>query len=283
MKYTSTALLITLMLTSSIYSTQWFVIVAGSKGYGNYRHQADSCHAYQIAKKHGVPEDHIIHFAYDDIAHNLRNPFPGKIFNKPDGDDVYDGCVIDYKKHEVTPKHYLDVIKGNVTDKTPKVLKSTANDDVFLNFADHGAPGLVAFPSHYLYATDLLAAIQYMHDNKMYKRLVYYMEACESGSMFANLKDNLNVYAATAANASESSWGTYCSPDDKVQGKHIHSCLGDLFSVTWMEDTDQNISGETLADQFQHILKRVVKSHPQQFGDKSWLTDTVSSWIGTKG
>lgn len=78
-----------------------------------------------------------------------------------------------------------------------------------------------------------------MHDNKMYKELVFYLEACESGSMFDGiLKDNINIYAITAANPDESSWGTYCYPDDKINGTHINSCLGDLFSVNWMEDSD---------------------------------------------
>ena len=44
-----------------------------------------------------------------------------------------------------------------------KVLSSTANDTVFLNFADHGASGLIAFPNEYLYANDLLAAFDTMH------------------------------------------------------------------------------------------------------------------------
>mgnify|MGYP001810911594 CR=1 FL=1 len=35
-----------------------------------------------------------------------------------------------------------------------------------------------------------------------------YMEACESGSMFEGLlEDNIHIYATTAANAHESSWG----------------------------------------------------------------------------
>ena len=48
----------------------WAVLVAGSNQYYNYRHQADTCHAYQILKKNGIPEDHIIHLAYDDIANS---------------------------------------------------------------------------------------------------------------------------------------------------------------------------------------------------------------------
>jgi len=71
--------------------------------------------------------------------------------------------------------------------------------------------------------------------------MVLYIEACESGSMFEGiLATNINVYATTAANSIESSWGTYCSPDDSVDGKHIGSCLGDLYSVNWMEDSDSS-------------------------------------------
>jgi legumain len=62
--------------------------------------------------------------------------------------------------------------------------------------------------------------------------MVLYIEACESGSMFKNLlPNNLNVYATTAANAEESSYATYY--DDELD-----TYLGDLYSVSWMEDSD---------------------------------------------
>jgi legumain len=41
--------------------------------------------------------------AFDDIAHNSENPFPGKMYNKPNGEDVYTGCKIDYKGADVNP------------------------------------------------------------------------------------------------------------------------------------------------------------------------------------
>merc|ERR1719194_166660 len=87
---------------ASASAAHWAVIMAGSNTYGNYRHQADACHAYHIVKKNGVPESNIILLAYDDIANNSRNPFPGKIFHKPDGPDVYAGCKISYKGKDVT-------------------------------------------------------------------------------------------------------------------------------------------------------------------------------------
>ena len=69
----------------------WAVLVAGSRGWDNYRHQADVCHAYQVLHGHGVPEDNIIVMMYDDIAYHQSNPYQGEIFNTPNGSDVYQG------------------------------------------------------------------------------------------------------------------------------------------------------------------------------------------------
>jgi len=44
---------------------------------------------------------------------------------------------------------------------------------VFVNFADHGAPGLVAFPLGVLKVGQLQNAINYMHKNKKYKKVCY--------------------------------------------------------------------------------------------------------------
>ncbi|PQQ17126.1 vacuolar-processing enzyme [Prunus yedoensis var. nudiflora] len=63
----------------------WKVLVAGAKGYGNYRHQ-----------KGGLKDENIIVFMYDDIAFDKRHPRPGVIINKPNGTDVYNGVPKDY-------------------------------------------------------------------------------------------------------------------------------------------------------------------------------------------
>lgn len=135
-----------------------------------------------------------------------------------------------------------------MTGGNGRVLESTADDNVFVNFADHGGTGLIAFPNEYLWADDLIAGLKEMASNNMFKKLTFYLEACESGSMFdGRLPDNLNIYATTAANPYESSWGCYCPPDDSVDGKSIGSCLGDLYSVNWMEDSDSvDVQQETL-------------------------------------
>jgi legumain len=47
--------------------------------------------------------DNIITFMYDDIADNVSNPYPGQIFNNPEGPNVYEGIRIDYRGRDVTP------------------------------------------------------------------------------------------------------------------------------------------------------------------------------------
>ena len=101
----------------------WAVLVAGSNTYANYRHQADICHAYQVVRAKGIPADHIITMAYDDVASSAENPFPGKLFNKPTaegvaGTDVYAGCAIDYRGKYVTPETFIKVLTGDNSTAT---------------------------------------------------------------------------------------------------------------------------------------------------------------------
>lgn len=112
-----------------------------------------------------------------------------------------------------------------------------------------------------------------------FAKLVFYLETCESGSMFQKLPNNTKIYALSAANPSESSWGTYCSPDDVVQGKHINSCLGDLFSVNFMEDIDKGNVDQTLSSQFEVVKKLTTKSHVMQWGDLSFQSDSIGDYV----
>merc|ERR1712023_241624 len=92
-----------------------------------------------------------------------------------------------------------------------------------------------------------------------------------------------NVYALSASNPTESSWGSYCGSEAMVNGKSINSCLGDLFSVNWMEDSDAvDITQEQLSDQFQTVKTKTTKSKVMQWGDLSFQSDKVSEFQGDK-
>ncbi|KAI3971304.1 hypothetical protein MKX01_008148 [Papaver californicum] len=192
--------------------TRWAVLVAGSRGYGNYRHQADVCHAYQLLRKGGLKEENIVVFMYDDIATSDLNPKPGVIINHPQGQDVYAGV--------------------------PKVL---------------------------------------------------YIEACESGSIFEGLMpEDLNIYVTTASNAEESSWGTYCPGMDPPPPPEYITCLGDLYSIAWLEDSEtHNLKKETIKEQYESVKYRTSNyntynagSHVMEYGNRSIKAETLYLYQG---
>lgn len=257
----------------------WVLLVAGSNGWFNYRHQADICHAYQIVSSHGVPDDHIIVMMYDDIAWNKQNPTPGIIINHPNGTDVYHGVPRDYVCQNVNPDLFLQVLKGEKIDTafgTGKTLKSGPNDNVFVYFADHGAKGLVGFGENLLKATDLNMAIREMYHAKKYKKMVFYVEACESGSMFKDLlSPSMNVFATTASNSTTSSYACYFDPARKT-------FLGDVYSIKWLEDSDkENIQKETLEKQYRIVKKETNTSMVMEFGDMSISKLPVGDFQGS--
>ena len=271
-------------------TNHWAVIVAGSRGWYNYRHQADTLHAYQIVKGNGIPDDHIILMNYDDIANATQNKFKGKMFNAPtkagvEGTDVYGGARIDYTGKAVSHTNLIKVFLGDESAGGP-VLKSDENSKIFFFFDDHGAPGYVAMPHSELTALQLVETVTQMKAKKMFKEMVMYIETCESGSMFSPYDQNytdLNVYALSAANPHESSWGTYCRPNDTVDGKELGTCLGDLFSVSWMEDTVASGSaGKSLHDQFLHVQKLTTRSHVMEWGDKTISSQNILNFQSNK-
>merc|ERR1712100_147000 len=107
-----------------------------------------------------------------------------------------------------------------------------------------------------------------------------YLETCESGSMFEDMNIP-GIYALSASNPTESSWGSYCGTEAKVNGKSINSCLGDLFSVSWMEDADAvDTTQESLDENFQTVHTLTTRSEVMQWGDVTYTDDKMSEFIG---
>ncbi|GFP88051.1 vacuolar-processing enzyme gamma-isozyme [Phtheirospermum japonicum] len=277
--------------------TRWAVLVAGSHHYLNYRHQADVCHAYQILKRGGLEDKHIIVFMYDDIAHNSENPKPSTIVNKPNGTNVYYKVPKDYVGHQVTADNLYAVILGNktaVNGGSRKVVKSGPNDHIFIFFSGHGSPGILGMPNApYIIANDLIKVLKMKHQFGTYKSLVFYLEACEGGSIFEGLlPEGMNIYATTASNSTELSWATYCEEEEAYCEEEYDTCLGDLYSVSWMEDSDKhNRKIETLRQQYQRVKKltavgvehnRSYSSHVMQYGDVKLSVETLSVYMGEK-
>ncbi|CAG2175142.1 unnamed protein product, partial [Oppiella nova] len=269
----------------------WVVLCAGWKGYqgGGYSIQANVYHAYQVIHAQGIPDENIIVMHYDDLAYHKSNPTPGIVVQKVNGTDVYKGVPKDYTGDEVTPKNFLGVLKGDpeLVKKGKRVVNSGPNDNVFVYFIDHGGPDIVSFPRGYLYGEELVAALKDMHQSKRFAKLVFYLEACESGSMFKLLPTDINVYAITSSNATELSWECDWDESRKVY-------LGGYFAFSWLDDCEhRDLQKESLQEQFDHMKKQLDipgpdpqkephQQHPMQFGDLSITKLPASQFLGYK-
>ncbi|GAB4854391.1 hypothetical protein Ancab_022977 [Ancistrocladus abbreviatus] len=138
-----------------------------------------------------------------------------------------------------------------------------------------------------LYAKDFIEALKKKHASGTYKSMVIYVEACESGSIFDGLlPKGLNIYVTTASNPSESSYATYCPDTDPAVPSEYHTCLGDLYSVSWMEDSDwRNRQTETLEKQYQVVKNRTgnaedYSSHVMEYGDINLSGEPLAIYMG---
>ena len=260
----------------------WAVIIGGSDGYGNYRHQANIAHQYHQYLDYGVKPEHIVVFDYDDVAGNERNPFPGKLYNLPGDDarDYYEGLVIDYRQDDLTKQAVFNCLLGIEDGSGKKVLKSTSEDRVFINYYDHGAPGLVELIHEYIYKDELQDVLKQMHEKKMYKELVFYLEACDSATMMEGFPDDLNIYVVTSTDAAVSGWACFCPPEDIVHGEHIGACISEEFGYAYMKDMDENGGKDTFAEQFEYIYNSMSKSKPKQWADMSFNNETLAEFFG---
>ncbi|KAF4685400.1 hypothetical protein FOZ60_006568 [Perkinsus olseni] len=211
------------------------------------------------------------------------------------GHNVRENCRVSYRGPQVTVDHFEAVLLGNLSGVPPghPVLDSTLNDFVFLNIIAHGTATWMEFPDDgQLTKKRLRRILEQAKSRGKFKRMVVYVEACESGGMFEGLNEIPGIYVLTAANSKESSWATYCpwlfSQDHKnhdvVGGTEIGTCLGDLFSVNWMEDSDLHRIldiPEKLIQQAQIVTFETNLSHVTQFGDRSVAQLEVTDFQGT--
>ncbi|CEF69923.1 Legumain [Strongyloides ratti] len=260
-------LLATLTCGKILNSNIKVLLIAGSSSWENYRHQADIGHAYKTLVERNIAKENIVVFAYDDIANNPMNPFPGKIFNHPSlKEDVYAGLEIDYKGDDVNENNFLCALSGDKSCLkgvgTGRVVESTENDDVFVYYADHGAYGILGLPNGVIQRDNIMATLNKMNQDKKFRKLVFYIEACESGSIFENLETDVNIFGVTASFGNESSYAAYCS------GDHGLPCLGDEFSVNWIENSQVDYDEKYLIkNQVDTVKTKTLMSHVQRYGD----------------
>ena len=241
------------------------VLFAGSKGWSNYRHQADICTLYEYLLKRGYEKSDIIMMQYDDIATSSSNPFQGQIFHTVSHVNVYPGQeAMSYRGSEVTSANFCNVLKS---------LPTTNEDYVFIYYDNHGGPDLLADPTGgYIRTEALCDALSTMYINNLYKYCLFGIEACYSGSL-AEQFTVPKMAIITAANEKESSYAA-------VMDSTVGTYLTNEFSNYWFEQMDQNPT-QTVGQLYLNLKSLTTGSHVMFYGDERMKFITVDNFFGT--
>ena len=247
-------------LISAANSKQWAVLMAGSKGYQNYRHQADVFNIYNILTRRGFPKENIITLAYNDVVNHKLNPYPGKVFATKDHKDVYPGREnIDYVGKDANAENFIRVLLGD--SHNGRALETTEEDDIFIYYDDHGAPGVLCVPTYNgpeIYADQISAAIDQMKKDKKFRRILFVIEACYSGSVATNISGS-GVYVVSAAGPQQSSFSAQWDQE-------LRTFRTNEFTQYFLQSAQEKPDGKIL-DVVNEASKKTIHSHVQAFGD----------------
>ena len=226
------------------------VVMATSTGWNNYRHQADALDIYRMLRNAGYDDDHIVLIVEDDLADNPENPHPGVVHVTPDGENLHIGIQVDYKISELTPEDFGNILKGNVTERTPQVVHGSKGTNVLLFWSGHGAYNTkINWGDDFIWAEEIHAILQDAQDN--FRKLFFVMETCYSGSVGTNMPGIPGVLLLTAAAPGETSHA------DVLEG-NIY--LSNAFTRVFREEVEAN-PNIVLYELYSKLARHTTASH----------------------
>ena len=195
---------------------RYAVLVQGSNGWSNYRHQADVLNMYQLLRKNGYDDDHIILIIDKALATNEKNAEPGIIRAADNGPDLLAGAVIDYDNAALYPADICNILLGEPSATTPVVLPKDAGQNVLLfwsghghNKASNGADELAwcdAGNGQGMTATRLRQTVSQMQKGGHYRKMLILTEPCFSEVVITPLVGIPGVLAMSSAGRYEQSF-----------------------------------------------------------------------------
>ena len=247
------------------------VLICGSEGWYNYRHQADLLYIYQNLKKNGFTDDDIILIMRDDIAHHAKNPDKGIISVSPQGENLYSDIQLDYRADTLGVKDIEDILLGNKKSRLATVLQSTDTDNVLLYWTGHGTKGAFSWleTKEKFTAEQLGETVRKMYANKQYQSMLICAEPCYSGSVVKAVEGVPLVLGITAADEHESSFADHFNPELGVW-------MCDRFSYNLIRILENNIN-MNFHDLYEKLNASTLGSHVQVYNSDNFYNLKISS------
>ena len=215
---------------------QYAVLVQGSDGYINYRHQADVLSVYQALRRGGFPDDHIILIIDASMASSRANPQPGTVRTSPNSPDLLGGTTVgsgfavaevDYDSRDLTARDVADILLGKSSERLHTVLPSSLEGsgeapNVLFYWSGHGRSRSQGGADEFVWrntfagegftASLLKETASQMH----FRKLCIAAEPCYGECVIRAVEGIPGVIAMSGANAAEQSWADHWSDEARV-------------------------------------------------------------------
>lgn len=255
----------------------WAVVVATSDTWANYRHQADALAMYQLLRRHGYDDDHIVLVMEDNLAYNKNNKYPGEIRVRKNGENLYHDVTVDYHINDITIDDLKHIMLGEKSEKLPNVISSTANDNVIVFWCGHGNKNELAWGSNNsISGDDVRDILQAMYEQGKYRKMMFSIDACYSGSIGDKCEGIPGIIFVSAANASESSKAD--EKDNDMGGLW----LSNGFTRAFQEQIDEDPT-ISLRDLYYVLARRTVGSHATVYNAEHYgnlYHNTMEEYLG---
>ena len=236
------------------------VLICGSEGWTNYRHQADLLHVYHTLKKNNYSDDDIILIMRDDIAHHPKNPNKGIVRVAPDGENLYKHVVMDYRADTLSTQDIEDILVGNKGERLSTVLESTDTDNVLLYWTGHGTKKSFSWletGEKFTYE-QMGAAVRKLYEDRKYQSMLICAEPCYSGSVVKAIEGTPLVLGISAADDNESSFA-----DNFSNELGVWMC--DRFTSNLVRIVNKEHKYINLLDTYKQLYTATLGSHVQVY------------------
>ena len=218
-------------------SGQYAVLVQGSSGMNNYRHQADVLSVYQMLRQNGFDDDHIILIIDGALAYDPNNNEPGVIRNNMLGHDLlggndsvtnrewaqqfegytffdveYPAAIVDYDTDSIDAADIANILTGKRSGHLPVVLPQDEGINVLLYWSGHGRNVRHGGTDELVWretgaGNGMTASLLRQTVEQMsYRKMLTIVEPCYSEGVIQPLQGLTGVLAMSGASGDEQSW-----------------------------------------------------------------------------
>ena len=238
---------------------RWALLVAGSESWNNYRHQADVLNVYQLLKRQGWDDDHIILVMRDDLAYHVSNPNPGEMYASVGGENLYKNVKIDYRADTISTADICRILLGQRSSHLPIVVESDAHSNLLFYWSGHGSRGYFSWlEADDPLTTDMLSqTLITMQTESRYRKLLICTEPCFSSSVVKAADGIPGVLSIASASETEYSFADNYSVT-------FHAWLSDRFSNNLVDCMSQT-PGMTYRELYTYLVSHTLGSHVKIF------------------